>query len=269
MGGSESLLEGVLSGGQGGGISHILILGILGLLPVAMISMTSYLKVSIVLSTLRNALGGGQIPSQAISGILALIITFFTMSPVLESCFHSFQNFKPEGHEKTSSFEDTIERGKASLKPVLEFLKLNTNPRERLFFFGLDAKRNLGSLSRDRPIVPPLPDEPVQAIEDSPCEGIDGAALKECLDIHERVSSLILSFVMSELRTACTMGIYLFLPFLVIDLIVSTILTGLGMMMVSPVTITLPLKLLLFVVSDGWRSLTESLILGYVMPGMG
>lgn len=270
----ESVFESIFFSSNGVSLSQIILLFSVGLIPIVLMSMTSYLKVSIVLSILRNALGGGQIPSQALSGILALVITFFTMAPVLESCLVEFSNqeeivknaSKSLASKKTISLETTIKHFRSGLSPLLEFIKLNTSLEERLFFLRMDKKRVLLKQNKTQESLQnnfsPLEDKDFH----SECENILPEEVVSCLEKHERVSSLVISFIISELRIAFTIGIYLFLPFLVVDLLVSTILTGLGMMMVSPVTISLPIKLLLFVISDGWRILTESLILSYVLP---
>lgn len=282
---SQGAFESLMISSQGVSVSQIFILLLLGLVPIAMMSMTSYLKVSIVLSVLRNALGGGQIPSQAISGILALIITFFTMAPVFELCFNAFSKVESTGTSKSSSkksnntseLEENIAKLKAGGEPLLGFLRRNTNIKERIYFFQLDEKRTYAKpdasadsfvegLVKESSANTPSNEDTTSTVL---CSGVDSLELEACLEKHERITSLVLAFVMSELRTACTMGVYLFLPFLVIDLIIATVLTGLGMMMVSPVTISLPIKLLLFVLSDGWRILTESLVLGYVLPVSG
>ncbi len=271
----ENIFDSMLFSSQGVSVSQIVLLFLVGLVPIAMMSMTSYLKVSIILAVLRNALGGGQIPTQAISGVLALIITFFTMAPVLESCMLSFSKYElatdQKASKKQSSFENTLSQMRSGVEPLVMFLKQNTSLEERAHFFYLDEKRSRGAKNVSVKGEGEEGEEGAKVSEISEvelfrCSDMKGEPLRACIDSNERVASLILSFVMSELRTAFTMGIYLFLPFLVIDLIISTVLTGLGMMMVSPVTISLPVKLLLFVVTDGWRILTESLILGYVLP---
>lgn len=300
MSNTVNVASGIAMASQGVSVTQLLSLLFLGVLPIAFMCTTSYLKISIVLAVLRNALGGGQIPSQALSGVLALVISLFTMFPVMEECFKSYVNFENQtandskGNEKVTQRSKSvneqdsvllfIERAKAGTSPLLNFLRLNTNPRERSFFFALDQKRaqrksalsgkehseehkteyaaeHTTELQADHGAGHLKSDDAIKI----PCMGMTGKELEICLEEHEGIHSLIISFVMSELRSACTIGVYLFLPFLVIDLIVSTILTGLGMMMVSPVTISLPLKLLLFVLSDGWRALTESLILAYRM----
>jgi type III secretion protein R len=217
----ESVFESIFFSSNGVSLSHIILLFSVGLIPIVLMSMTSYLKVSIVLSILRNALGGGQIPSQALSGILALVITFFTMAPVLESCLLEFSNqeevvknaSKSPTSKKTISLETTIKHFQSGLSPLLEFIKLNTSLEERLFFLRMDKKRvflkqnkNLESQSKH---FSPFEEKDFH----SECENILPEEVVSCLEKHERVSSLVISFIISELRIAFTIGIYLFLPF--------------------------------------------------------
>jgi type III secretion protein R len=234
----------LLSGGLP--INQVLSLVVLGALPLVFMATTSFLKVSVILSVLRSALGGGQIPSQSLSGILAVLVSLFTISPVIETMLlrSNSSNSNPmpiiknqdkatTGVQKTATL---IEKTNYIFEPLLEFMRLNTQTKERLYFYTLDKKRN-------------------KKINDifQECEKVSVQEIKECLKANESLASLVISYVSSELRGACTLGVYIFVPFLVIDLVVSTLLTGLGMMMVSPVTITLPLKLLIFVMSDGWK----------------
>ena len=258
------------SGTGSSSIPYIITLFALGLLPLVLMATTSYLKISIVLSVLRNALGGGQIPSQALSGVLALLISAYTISPVFEKCINNMtidsQN-KADVQNKnltkyapkvvnSSNIESILNKIKYTTEPLILFLKLNTGHKERIYFTSLQLNRSIKSVDdNDKPKLLECPlGENDKVIDDS---------FEKCIAIHESISSLVLSFVSSELRSACTIGVYLFIPFLVVDLIISTILTGMGMMMVSPITISLPLKLLLFTLSDGWRSLIESLVLSY------
>ncbi len=231
---------------SGNNISYLLVLGAFGLLPLVFMACTSFLKISIVLSVLRNALGGGQVPSQAISGVLALVLTLYTMAPVFEKCIQ--KGVELESLKTNSSFSGIITKFNSLSSPILDFMRENTPLKERAYFLELQAKRKKVG---DSSFVIEI------------CSTNNTQTYKDCVDNAEGIPSLLLSFVASEIRIACTIGVFLFLPFLAVDLIVSTILTALGMMMVSPVTISLPLKLLLFVMSDGWRLLMENLILSY------
>lgn len=224
---------------SGANINYVIILFALGMVPLLFMGCTSYLKISIVLSILRNALGGGQIPSQAVSGLISLFLTIFTISPVLTESFQELGRV-----DKVKSSSSVLKRIEPAFTPLRKFLRNNTALSERFYFYKLQEVK-------------------VKKNELSLCEDTNSSALSSCLDEKESVSSLVVSFLSSELRIGCTIGIYIFLPFLAIDILVSTLLTALGMMMVSPVTISLPIKLLLFVVSDGWKLLMENLILSY------
>lgn len=232
----------------GNNVSYVVILAGMGLLPLVFMACTSFLKISIVLSVLRNALGGGQVPSQAISGVLTLVLTVYTMAPIFEQCLK--KGVELESSKVTASVSGLIQKVKLIGSPIIDFMKNNTPLKERGYFLELQNKRRNKSESNEIKVL---------------CDTSNVEEYNACIDRVEDLSSLLLSFIASEVRTACTIGVFLFLPFLALDLIVSTILTALGMMMVSPVTISLPLKLLLFVMSDGWRLLMENLILSYAV----
>lgn len=219
-------------------ISSLLLIGLLSLIPIISISMTSYIKVSVVLSILRSALGGAQIPSQAVSGILAVLISFITVEPMLEVSYDRISK---------SSKQEIVERITYVSDPLIQFVKENVQIRERV---------ELNKIYYDR-----LKNTNGQVLCDQKSN-----EYKQCLDKNERVSTLLLAFILGEIRLACNIGLYILAPFLIIDLVVSTLLTGFGMMMVSPVTITFPVKILVFLLSDGWRLLIENLVLTYKIP---
>ncbi len=228
---------------MGENLSYVVVLGALGLLPLVLMACTSYLKISIVFSILRNALGGGQIPSQAMSGVIALVLTVFTMSPVFTQCLNACHQL--DLGNGTAKFGDFIPKVYTIGEPLITFMRKNTAINERAYFLDFHSRRSA-------PEIKVICDQST---------GMDEYRL--CIDKNEAIPSLLLAYLVSELRAGCTIGVYLFLPFLAIDLTISTLLTALGMMMVSPVTISLPIKLMLFVVSDGWRLLLENLILSY------
>jgi len=228
---------------SGDNISYIFVLAALGLLPLIFMACTSYMKISIVLSVLRNALGGGQIPSQAISGVITLVLSVYTMAPVFEQSIQAINQI--EINKSTIATSGIVTKLKSIGDPLLNFMRLNTPIKERAYFLNLHTKR--------------IANKDIKQV----CKQASVLEYESCISEQEGLPSLLLSFLVSELRSGCTIGVYLFLPFLAIDLIISTILTALGMMMVSPVTISLPIKLILFVLSDGWRLLMENLILSY------
>jgi len=224
--------------------SLIVLLVGLSLLPFVVMVATSYLKIVVVMSLIRNALGIQSIPPNMVVNALAMILTFYIMAPM---CSESWQIAKAEqAKAQAVSAEntplapgpqgfslDTEALAKAS-EPFRDFLSRHTSDRERAFFVRTA--------------------EQLWAKDGEPAE-VD----------HESFYILIPSFCVSELTKAFQIGFLVYLPFIAIDIIVSNILLAMGMMMVSPVTISLPFKLLLFVMVDGWTILIQGLVRGYLL----
>jgi flagellar biosynthetic protein FliP len=193
-------------------------LTLLSLLPAILVSMTAFIRISIVLSMLRHALGMQETPSNTVLVSLSLFLTLFVMGPVLrEVNEHALQPFLGNRLAAGPALE-------AGSKPLRDFMVRQTREQDLALMLEL-AKQ-------------PEP-----------------ATVEEL-----RLTELIPAFMLSELRAAFQAGFVVFLPFLLIDLLVSTILMSLGMMMVPPVTISLPLKILMFVLIDGWSLLVGSLL---------
>ena len=208
-------------------IALTLFLGALSLLPFLVMIGTSFVKISIVFSLVRNALGIQQIPPNMALHALALILTMYIMAPVGLRCYDNITS-EPVAMDDFRSIERAFKRG---LKPYQEFLKKHTNDQE-LDFFMSTAK--------------------------------DLWATEFHQDIHrDNMIILLPAFVVGELTVAFEIGFLLYLPFIVIDLVVSNILMAMGMMMMSPTTISLPFKLLLFVFLDGWTRLVHGLVMSY------
>jgi len=205
----------------------ILLTGALALAPFFAVMMTSYVKLVVVLSLVRNALGIQQIPPNLVINGLAIILSVYIMAPVATETFKAL-----EGENLAKLDASAIRRIASKAEtPIIGFLKRNTNDREVRFF--LDTTKRLW-------------------------------AKDTALEVN-RESFLILvpAFTVSELTSAFQIGFLLYLPFIAIDLIVSNILLAMGMMMVSPMTISLPFKLLLFVLIDGWTRLIHGIVLTY------
>jgi type III secretion protein R len=208
-------------------LTLIVLTAVLALAPFFAVMMTSYVKLVVVLSLVRNALGIQQIPPNLVINGLAIIISVYIMAPVASGTFAAIEN------EEISKLDTPAIRrilDKAQ-KPIIGFLKKHTSEQEVRFF--LDTTKRL--LSKE-----------------------------EALSVN-RDSFLILvpAFTVSELTSAFQIGFLLYLPFIAIDLIVSNILLAMGMMMVSPMTISLPFKLLLFVLIHGWTRLIHGIVLTY------
>ncbi len=187
----------------------------LSLLPAALIMTTSFTRIIIVLSILRQALGTAQTPSNQILLGLSLFLTLFIMAPVFSSAYEA--GVKPYLNEQLST---EVAMQKAS-EPFREFMLQQTRETDLAMFAEIAGRGKL-----------------------DPAEKVP-------------FSLLLPSFVTSELKTAFQIGFLIFIPFLVIDLVVASVLMSMGMMMLSPMIISLPFKLMLFVLIDGW-----SLIMG-------
>ena len=222
----------------------------LSLLPFVAMVATSYLKIVVVMSLIRNALGIQSIPPNMVVNALAVILTFFIMAPMASESWNIAKvelakvrqaaatsgpsAAQPSAVPPSSFFFETDAIAKAA-EPFRDFLAKHTSDRERAFFVSTAERL----WAKDE-------DEPATVDPDS-------------------FYILIPSFCVSELTKAFQIGFLVYLPFIAIDIIVSNILLAMGMMMVSPVTISLPFKLLLFVMVNGWTLLIQGLVRGYVI----
>lgn len=206
-----------------------LILGLVvaGMVPFLAVVATSFIKLSIVLLLVRNALGVQQIPPNMVLNALAIIISGYIMAPVIVQTF----DILASGTYRFDSVEAVRVTFNAAKEPLVSWLSRHADERELTFFVEAAAK-----------IWPPE---------------LLSYATKDNLAI------ILPAFVVSQLREAFEIGFLLYLPFIAIDLIVSNILLAMGMMMVSPLTISLPFKLFLFVMVDGWSRLILGLIQTY------
>ena len=192
-------------------INIAIILTLLVLAPTLILMVTSFTRIIIVFSLLRQAMGLQQTPPTQIIVSLALILTIFIMEPYGKESWE--KGIKPYMDEKIG-YDVAIEKG---IKPFKEFMIKNTRESDLALFYRIKKEPN------------------PKNIDDVP------------------LTLLMPSFIVSELRTAFEIGFLIFLPFLVIDVIVSSILMSLGMMMLPPVMISLPVKIIFFIVIDGWQ----------------
>jgi type III secretion protein R len=201
----------------------IVLVGLATLVPVALVTLTAFLKIVVVLSVLRQALGAPQIPPSTVVTGLALLLTFAVMAPVAEAALVAANAPVP-----AAGVAGSIERARRAAEPLREFLLRHARADDREAFAEIArrAGRDAAAGPRDFAVVAP-------------------------------------AFVISELRRAFTIGFLVFLPFLVIDLVVANVLLALGLTQLSPTTVALPMKLLLFVAADGWRLVARGLALSY------
>ncbi len=208
----------------------ILSIGALALLPFVALMVTSFAKIVIVLGLLRQALGLQQVPPNMVLNGIALVLTLYVMAPVL---MKAGENLRANGVSISSfkSIEDIGGAYDAVSTPLRSFLLKHSELRDRRFF--------------QRTAMRMWPEEAARNLKD------------------DDMMVLIPAFTVSELSEAFQIGFMLFLAFLLIDLIVANILLALGMSMVSPTIISVPFKILLFVLLEGWARLLQGLVLGY------
>jgi len=202
-------------------IQILLLLSILTLAPAILVLMTSFTRIIIVLSFLRQALGSQQIPPNQILIGLALFMTFYLMRPVgveiYEKAWTPYLN-------NEITLEESI---KTALKPVRQFMFKQTREKDLALFIFLSKS--------ERP--------------------------KTQVDVPTGV--LVPAFIISELKTAFTVGFLIYIPFLIIDMVVASTLMSMGMLMLPPVMISLPFKILLFILVDGWHLISRALIISF------
>jgi flagellar biosynthetic protein FliP len=214
----------------GGGQSYslslqvLLMMTALTLLPAALLAMTAFTRIVVVLGLLRQALGTGGTPSNQILIGLALFLTLFVMQPVFDRIYTDAAKPYLDGQ---MPFEPALA---AAAKPVRGFMMAQTREADLVTFAKI-----AGQGSYESPDDVPFP-------------------------------VLAAAFLTSELTTAFQIGFLLFIPFVVIDLVVASVLMSLGMMMLSPVIISLPFKLMLFVLVDGWSLVMGTLAASFVVP---
>jgi flagellar biosynthetic protein FliP len=196
----------------------VLGLSVLAVLPALLVCVTSFLRVIIVLSMLRHAIGMPETPPNPVLIGLALFITLFTMSPVLQALNEqAFQPFMGGQIGMESAYDKAA-------APLREFMVRQTREQDLALIIELSKA--------------PLPH-----------------GLQDISNVQ-----LIPAFMLSELRAAFQIGFLILLPFLLIDLVVSSVLMALGMMMMPPTTVALPLKVLMFVLIDGWSLVLKALV---------
>ncbi len=204
-------------------VQLVLIVTLLSVAPSILIMVTSFVRIVVVLSLLRTAIGLQQSPPNAVIVSLALFLTAFIMAPTFEASWTAGVQPLLDGTMDLQTGFD------ASAGPFRDFMLRHTRADDLQLFFDL-AKL-----------------EPPATAEETP------------------LRVLVPSFMISELRRAFEIGFMIFLPFLVIDLVVASLLMSMGMMMLPPITISLPFKLIFFVLVDGWRLVAGSLAQSYGM----
>jgi flagellar biosynthetic protein FliP len=202
-------------------VQTALLLGLIVLLPAALVTLTSFTRVIIVLSFVRQGLATPNVPPNLVLTGLAMFLTLFIMQPVFseidQKALQPYLNKHLSGPEAVKIGADVQKK----------FMLRNTRKKDLALFLHLSNN------------------DSVQAAEDAP------------------FLTVVPAFVISELKTAFIMGFCVYLPFLMVDLVVSSVLTSMGMVMMPPVTISAPFKILLFVLADGWHLITHAIAASY------
>jgi type III secretion protein R len=283
----------------------VIILGSLALAPFVLVMLTSFVKMSVVLSILRNALGTQNVPpNQVITG-LAFVLTFFVMTPVVKQMYKdagSIAGTKDMVSEaNVKSVFDAVGRGK---EPLRRFLIKHAHNEDRMLFVGLARRLDESSQtphprpsvaqttpspstiapfsSTTLPVTPAAPATVTNTVPPSgnlaaqrssvPTPNVPAPQPVSPAPVADKASPLskddfqviIPAFVTSQLKEAFQIGFLIFLPFIIIDMVIANILLAMGMSMLSPSVISLPFKLLLFVLVDGWFLIVRGLVLSYL-----
>lgn len=199
-------------------LNIVVVMTLLALAPSLVLVMTSFARILIVFSFLKQAMGTNQSPPTQLIVSFAMILTFFIMEPVAQKSYDTA--IKPY-LDKEIGYKEAFEKG---VLPFKEFMIRNTREQDLALFYRV---RNL---------------ENPKTIDDVP------------------LTIILPAFMISEMKTAFEIGFLIYMPFLVIDMVVSSVLMAMGMMMLPPVMISLPFKLLIFVLVDGWNLITLSLV---------
>lgn len=213
-------------------ISLIALLAFSTLLPFLIASGTCFVKFSIVFVMVRNALGLQQVPSNMTLNGIALLLSMFVMMPVAKQAYDYAQE-EQISFTSVSALSNFVDNGLDSYR---DYLRKYADPELVRFF-------EKAQTARDENEATIRPQEEME---------------------RPSILALLPAYALSEIKSAFKIGFYLYLPFVVVDLVISSILLTLGMMMMSPVTISTPIKLVLFVALDGWTLLSRGLVLQYL-----
>jgi type III secretion protein R len=211
-------------------IALVVALALVSLLPFVFMALTAFVKISTVLQIAKSAIGAQNVPSNTVIMVLSGALTLLAMAPVGDRISVGLAPVLKDGGDTTAMVTKGV---KAFQEPMHDFLKANASPTERGRFLAV-AKSARPEIDREK------------VLEDD-------------------FSVLIPAFVVTELTEAFAIGFFIYLPFLVIDLVIANVLMALGLQQLSPTQVSLPFKLLLFVAIQGWGLLSQALVAGYRM----
>jgi type III secretion protein R len=271
----------------------LIVLGALTLAPFVLIMLTSFVKISVVLSILRNAMGVQSVPpNQVITG-MAFVLTIFIMVPVDRQMYENAGNIANTkdifSEASVKGIYDASQKGK---EPLRRFLARHAHEPDRILFMELAARLERSAQAQAHkaepkpakpaeqaapaqpapatpaPPTPQPPDQQAQQTAPPPASAAPPAKREPRPNVagldKNDFQVLIPAFVTSQLKEAFQIGFIVFVPFIIIDMVVANVLLAMGMSMLSPSVISLPFKLLLFVLVDGWFLIVRGLVMSYV-----
>lgn len=212
-------------------IPFMVALAAIGLIPFVAMMVTSYTKIVVVLGLLRNALGVQQVPPNMVLNGIAIIISAYIMAPIGMTAYEAVQKNSSNGGPAPTTSAQMMGMLEATSDPIRQFLVKHAHQREKNFFLKAAAA-----------VWPP---ERAQALKE------------------DDLIVLAPAFTLTELAAAFRVGFLIYIAFVVVDLVIANILLALGLTQVSATQVSIPFKLLLFVVLDGWSTLLHGLVLGY------
>lgn len=208
------------------------LLAVASLLPFLVAAGTCYIKFSIVFIIVRNALGLQQVPSNMALNAVALMLAMFVMSPIVQQGYDYYK----ENQVSFTDIDSVVDFTDNGLGGYRDYLIKYTDPELAQFFERAQRAQHNEKVNDDAPVEELVPS----------------------------LFALLPAYALSEIKAAFKMGFYLYLPFVIVDLVISSILLALGMMMMSPVIISVPIKLVLFVALDGWSLLSTGMVGQYL-----
>lgn len=267
----------------------VIVLGVLALAPFVVVMLTSFVKISVVLSILRNAMGTQQVPPNQIITGLAFVLTIFIMVPVAQQMYEQAGNVSnTKDIFSEASVKSLYDASKKAKEPLRRFLSQHSHVKDRELFMDLAVRLEQNAVAQRQPTRPQLATQPaVQPVSEQmhsvptatttslvqasfaqvpaaqPSAAQPPALREQNKPNKEDFQVLIPAFVTSQLKEAFEVGFLLFVPFIVVDMVIANILLAMGMQMLSPTVISLPFKLLLFVLVDGWFLIVRGLVLSY------
>lgn len=276
-------------------IVMVIVLGTLALAPFIVVMLTSFVKISVVLSIVRNALGTQQVPPNQIITGLAFVLTIFVMVPVVRQMYDDAGNVSNSRDIfSEASVKSLYDASKKAKEPLRHFLGQHSHVKDRELFMDLAVRLEVSANPRNQTAgsekpASPAPSAPSAGATQSTTLAASTAVQASAVQAPapqvaappatppapatpppsvERPDKndfqiLIPAFVTSQLKEAFEVGFLIFVPFIVVDMVVANILLSMGMQMLSPTVISLPFKLLLFVLVDGWFLIVRGLVLSY------